>query len=291
MFEGFRHANIDTGEAVIHVCHGGSGPPVLLLHGIPETHVMWHEVAPRLSRDFTVVVTDLRGYGDSSKPPSAADHSTYSKRAMARDQVAVMRELGYEKFFLVGHDRGARCAYRLALDHPERVLKLAVLDIVPTGDAFRRTDSRLALAYWVWFLLAQPHDVPERVIGANPALFLDYMLDHWSGNANCFGGVLRRVYGRFFATPETIHAICEDYRASSTLVCAHDEADRGRRFIQCPVLALWSRAGFLETWTDVLSTWREWAGDVRGRALDCGHFLAEEAPEETASELRAFMAS
>ena len=147
MFEGFRHADIDTGEAVIRVRHGGSGPPVLLLHGIPETHVMWHKVAPRLSRDFTVVVTDLRGYGDSGKPPSAGDHAPYSKRAMARDQVAVMRTLGFEKFFLVGHDRGARCAYRLALDHPEQVLKLAVLDIVPTGDAFRRADSRLALAY------------------------------------------------------------------------------------------------------------------------------------------------
>jgi haloacetate dehalogenase len=291
MFEGFRHANIDTGEAVIRVCHGGSGPPVLLLHGIPETHVMWHKVAPRLSRDFTVVMTDLRGYGDSSKPPSTADHAPYSKRAMARDQVAVMRSLGFEKFFLVGHDRGARCAYRLALDHPERVLKLAVLDIVPTGDAFRRADSQLALACWIWFLLAQPHDVPERIVGANPALFLDYMLDHWSGNANCFGPEVRREYLRSFARPETIHAICEEYRASSTLDCAHDEADRGLRFIQCPVLALWSRAGFLETWTDVLATWREWAGDVRGRALDCGHFLAEEAPEETATELRAFMAS
>ena len=289
MFEGFRHADIGTGEAVIRVRHGGSGPPILLLHGIPETHVMWHKVAPRLAQDFTVVVTDLRGYGDSSKPPSDPEHAPYSKRAMARDQVAVMRKLGFEKFFLVGHDRGARCAYRLALDHPERVLKLAVLDIVPTGDAFRRTDSRLALAYWLWFFLAQPHDVPERIVGANPGLFLDYMLDHWSGDASCFGKELRSEYLRSFSRPETIHAICEEYRAASTLDRAHDEADRGRRFIQCPVLALWSRDGFLATSGDVLATWRERARDVRGRAIDCGHFLAEEAPEETASEILGFM--
>jgi haloacetate dehalogenase len=210
---------------------------------------------------------------------------------MARDQIEVMRRLGFERFHLVGHDRGARCAYRLALDHPGRVLKLAVLDIVPTGDAFRRADSNLALSYWVWFLLAQPHDVPERIVGTNPRLFLDYMLDHWSGHAGCFSEELRREYLRTFAQPETIHAICEEYRAANSLDRAHDEADRGRRFITCPTLALWSRGGFLDTWTDVLATWREWAHDVRGRALDCGHFLAEEAPQETASELRQFLAS
>jgi haloacetate dehalogenase len=291
MFEGFKHTRIDTGEAVIHVCYGGAGPPVLLLHGIPQTHVMWRKVAPSLARDFTVVATDLRGYGDSSKPQSTPDHAPYSKRAMARDQVEVMRRLGFERFFLAGHDRGARCAYRLALDHPERVLKLAVLDIVPTGDAFRRTDARLALAYWIWFLLAQPQDVPERIVGLNPRFFLDYMLDHWSSNASCFSEDLRTEYLRSFCRRETIHAICEEYRASSTLDREHDEADRGRRRIMCPVLALWSRQGFLETWDDVLATWREWAYDVRGRAIDCGHFLAEEAPEETIRELRAFMAS
>jgi haloacetate dehalogenase len=289
MLAGFQQADIDVGEAVIRTRHGGNGPPVLLLHGIPETHLMWRDIAPRLSQDFTVVATDLRGYGDSSKPPSTPDHSPYSKRAMARDQIEVMRRLGFEQFFLVGHDRGARVAYRLALDHPGRVLKLAVLDIVPTGDALRRVDSSLALAYWIWFLLAQPHDVPERIVGACPRVFLDYMLDHWSGKAVRFSEELRREYLRSFSRPETIHAICEEYRASSTLDRAHDEADRGRRFIECPVLALWSREGFLETWADVPATWREWAHDVRGRAVDCGHFLAEEAPEEIASELLAFM--
>jgi haloacetate dehalogenase len=291
MLEGFLQADVDTGDAVIRVWRGGRGPPVLLLHGIPETHLMWRSVAPRLSRGFTVVATDLRGYGDSSKPPSTPDHSPYSKRAMARDQVEVMHKLGFERFFIVGHDRGARCAYRLALDHPERVLKLAVLDIVPTGEVFRHADARLALAYWIWFLLAQPHDVPERIVGANPRVFLDYMLNHWSGNASCFSDELRSEYLRSFSRPETIHAICEEYRASSTLDRAHDDADRGCRFITCPTLVLWSRGGFLDTWNDVLATWREWAHDVRGRALDCGHFIAEEAPEKTVSELRSFLVS
>src|SRR5688572_1581401 len=170
MFEGFDQADIDTGEAVIRVRTGGMGPPILLLHGIPETHVMWHEVAPRLARDFTVVAADLRGYGDSSKPPSAPDHAPYSKRAMARDQVEVMRLLGFDEFFVAGHDRGARCAYRMALDHPRRVRKLAVPDIVPTGEAFRRANKEFALAYWIWLFLAQPADFPERVIGNDPQL-------------------------------------------------------------------------------------------------------------------------
>jgi haloacetate dehalogenase len=291
MFEGFKRASIDTGEALIHVRHGGIGPPVLLLHGIPQTHLMWRDVAPRLAREFTVVVADLRGYGDSSKPPSTADHAPYSKRAMARDQVEVMRQLGFERFCLVGHDRGARCAYRLALDHPKHVIKLAVLDIVPTGEVFRRTDAKLALEYWIWFFLAQQHDASERIVGANPRLFLDYMLDHWSADASCFSEEVRAEYLRSFSRSETIHAICEEYRASIALDREHDEADRGRRRITCPVLALWSRQGFLETWNDVLAIWREWADDVRGHALDCGHFLAEEAPEETTRELRRFLAA
>jgi haloacetate dehalogenase len=289
MFEGFERTLIDTGEAVICARHGGAGPPLLLLHGIPQTHVMWHRIAPWLARDFTVVATDLRGYGDSSKPASTPDHAPYSKRAMARDQVEVMRRLGFERFRLVGHDRGARCAYRLALDHPRRVEKLAVLDIVPTGEAFRRTDMKFGLAFWVWFLLAQPYDLPERVLGANPRLFLDYMLDSWAADPSAFTPEARAEYARTFADAATLHAICEEYRAASTLDCEHDEADRGARRIGCPLLALWSRRGFLATWGDVLAIWREWATDVRGRAVDCGHFLAEEAPEETYAELRAFL--
>jgi haloacetate dehalogenase len=291
MFEGFALSTIDAGEAAIRVRHGGSGPPLLLLHGIPQTHLMWHRVAPDLARDFTVVATDLRGYGDSGKPPTTPNHEAYSKRAMARDQVEVMRRLGFEHFFVAGHDRGARCAYRLALDHPARVLKLAVLDVVPTGEAFRRADMAFGLGFWLWFFLAQPHDLPERLIGANPQLLVDHMLDAWSGTPGSFPDEVRAAYHRAFRNPETIHAVCEEYRAAATHDYQHDEDDRGRRRIACPVLALWSGRGVLPTWYDVLAVWRDWADDVRGRALDCGHFLAEEAPDETCAELRAFFAA
>ena len=288
MFEGFEQSTIDTGEALIRVRSGGSGPPVLLLHGIPETHLMWHAVAPRLAEQFSVVATDLRGYGDSSRPPSDNEHAPYSKRAMARDQIEVMRQLGFEKFSVVGHDRGGRCAYRMALDHAERVDKLAVLDIIPTGDVFRSADMELALAFWVWFFLAQPYDLPERIIGTNPRLFLDAMLEGWSTIPGSFPNHIRTAYERAFSRPEAIHAMCEEYRAATTLDYAHDEADRGRQRIACPVLALWSGEGPLKDW-DVLGVWRAWANDVAGRSLDCGHFLAEEAPDETYQELLAFL--
>lgn len=284
MFEGFTLTTIEAGEAAIRVRHGGSGPPLLLLHGNPQTHVMWHRVAPLLARDFTVVATDLRGYGDSTKPPTTPDHAPYSKRAMALDQIAVMEQLGFERFFVAGHDRGGRCAYRMALDHPQRVLRLAVLDIVPTSEAFRRADMAFGLGYWHWFFLAQPYDLPERLIGADPEGHLlrdQERLDLWAPEA-------LEDYLRCFRNPETIHAVCEDYRAAATIDFAHDEADRGRRRIACPVLALWGRRTYLEAWYDVLAIWRDWAGDVRGRALDCGHYLPEEAPEETYAELRDF---
>ncbi len=284
MFEGFEQVTIDTGEAAIRVRHGGSGPPLLLLHGHPQTHVMWHAVAPRLAEDFTVVVADLRGYGDSSKPPTTPDHEPYSKRAMARDQVDVMRQLGHGRFSVAGHDRGGRCAYRMALDHPGRVQKLAVLDIIPAGEAFRRADMAFALGFWHWFFLAQPEPLPERLIGTSPDSF------YFRGSTGIFAPEALAEYRRCVREPDTIHAMCEDYRAGATLDFELDEADRGSRRITCPVLALWSRRGELEDWYDVLAIWREWADDLRGRALDCGHFLAEEAPEETAAELRAFFA-
>jgi haloacetate dehalogenase len=289
MFEGFRLSMIDTGDAVIRVRHGGSGTPLLLLHGNPQTHVMWHKIAPRLARDFSVVAPDLRGYGDSSKPPTTPDHAPYSKRTMARDQIAVMRQMGYERFFVAGHDRGGRCAYRLALDYPERVLKLAVLDIVPTGEAFRRADMAFGLGFWHWFFLAQPYDLPERLIGADPDYF--FLRARHPASEPFFAPEAQEDYVRCFRNPETIHAICEDYRAAATADFVDDEADRGKRRIACPVLALWSRRGDLEAWYDVLAIWRGWADDVRGRALDCGHYLAEEAPDETYSELRAFFAA
>ncbi len=289
MFDGFTLTTIDTGETTIRVRHGGCGPPVLLLHGIPETHLMWHRVAPALAREFTVVATDLRGYGESGKPATAPDHEPYSKRAMARDQLAVMRRLGFERFDVAGHDRGARCAYRLALDHPAHVRKLGVLDVIPTGDAFGRADMAFGLGFWLWFFLAQPADLPERLIGADPRLLVDHMLDAWSGTPDAFPDDVRAEYRRALANPATVHAICE-YRAAATLDRQHDEADRGRRRIACPTLVLWSARGALPQWYDVLGVWREWADDVRGRSLDCGHFLAEEAPEETFAALRAFFA-
>src|ERR687885_1636645 len=213
MFEGFERAMIDTGEAVIRVRHGGHGLPVLLLHGLPQTHVMWHKIAPRLARDFTVVAADLRGYGDSSKPPYTEDHAPYSKRAMARDQIEVMRQLGFERFFVAGHDRGGRCAYRMALDHPDRVARLAVLDILPTSEHFRRADMRFGLSYWHWFFLAQPFDMPERVIGADPRGFFTRS---WPRDASgtprppaYFAPEAAEDYVRCYLDPRTVHATCE----------------------------------------------------------------------------------
>jgi haloacetate dehalogenase len=286
VFEGFQLSRIDAGEATLRVRHGGNGPPLLLLHGHPQTHVMWHRVAPRLAEEFTVVAADLRGYGDSSKPPTTPDHEPYSKRAMARDQVEVMRQLGFERFALCGHDRGGRVAYRMALDHAEQVEKLAVLDIVPTGEAFRRTDMRFAMGFWHWFFLAQPYDLPERLIGADPDAY------YFRRGTEIFDPEALADYRRCTRNPATIHAMCEDYRAAATIDFELDEADRraGRR-IGCPVLALWAGRGELGEWYDVLSIWRAWAGDVRGGALDCGHYLPEEAPDETYEELRAFLAS
>ncbi|MEA2574417.1 MAG: haloacetate dehalogenase [Chloroflexia bacterium] len=288
MFDGFELSMIDTGEATIRVRHGGSGPPLLLLHGHPQTHAMWHKVAPLLARDFTVVAADLRGYGDSSKPPTTPDHEPYSKRAMARDQVEVMRQLGFEQFYLSGHDRGGRCAYRLALDHPECVLKLAVLDIVPTAEAWLRAGREFSLGFWHWAFLAQPYDFPERLIGAAPDYY--YWQRHGPEPPAYITAEVFADFRRSFTNPDTIHAMCEDYRAGATIDFEHDMADRGKKRIACPVLALWAGQGELETWYDVLSVWRDWADDVRGRALDCGHHLALEAPEETHEELYSFFA-
>jgi haloacetate dehalogenase len=292
VFEGFKLRLIDTGEAVIRVRYGGKGPPLLLLHGHPQTHAMWHKIAPRLAQDFTVVAADLRGYGDSSKPPTTPDHEPYSKRAMGRDQLEVMRQLGFERFFVAGHDRGGRCAYRMALDYPEQVLKLAVLDIIPTGEHFRLTNMAFALGYWHWFFLAQPFDLPERMIGADPAHF--YFHYRASGGLSTadkpgyFSPEALEDYLRCVRNPATIHAMCEDYRAGATFDFRLDEADRGKKRISCPTLALWAARGKLGDWYDVLAVWRDWAGQVEGRALDCGHHMAEEAPDETYTALYNF---
>lgn len=284
MFEGFVRIRIEVDGASINAVRGGEGPPVLLLHGSPQTLTMWHLVAPRLAEDFTVIATDLRGYGDSSKPESAPDHEPYSKKTMARDQVEVMRHLGFESFALCGHDRGGRVGYRMALDHPGVVTKLAVLDIVPTWEALSRTNMAFGLSYWHWFFLAQPYDLPERLLASEPEKAL------FRGGSEVIQPRAMKEYVRCLRDPATIHATCEDYRAAATLDHEHDTKDReaGRR-IACPVLALWASKGFLEGHYDVLDVWRDWAEKVDGRTLQCGHYIPEEVPEETYAELHAFL--
>jgi len=293
MLEGFETREIETGETSIFVRSSGSGSPVLLLHGFPETHLMWRGVAPILARRFTVVCADLRGYGRSGCPASTPDHAPYAKRTMARDIVVVMERLGFSRFSIAGHDRGGRVAYRLALDHPDRVDRLAVLDIVPTGTVWDRADTRFALDYWPWVLLAQPEPLPERLISAVPEAVIDDALGGWGSPATTFGPEVRVAYVEALRDPAHVHAICEEYRAAATLDRTHDDVDRadGKR-IDRPLLVLWSAHGPLSTWyADAggpLGLWSDWAADVRGRALDAGHFFPEEIPEETASELERF---
>lgn len=292
MFEGFtlRRVRCTVGEIAVRI--GGSGPPVLLLHGYPQCHVMWHRVAPLLAGRRTVICPDLRGYGASAKPPGDPDHRTYAKRASAGDLVELARALGFERFAVVGHDRGGRVGHRLALDHPERVERLAVLDIVPTRTVFEATDRTIALGYFHWFFLAQPAPLPERMIGADPDLWLETLLARWSGTGDLgpFEGPPLEAYRMAFRAPATIHASCEDYRAAATIDLEHDAADAGKR-IACPLLVLWGEKGLMQRRFDVLATWREKAaGPVEGGPLPCGHFLPEEAPEATAAALARFLA-
>lgn len=290
---GFESGEIETAETTIFARWGGSGAPVLLLHGFPQTHLMWRALAPRLARRFTVVCADLRGYGRSGCPPSDPDHAPYTKRAMARDMVAAMGHLGFDRFSLAGHDRGGRVAYRLALDHPERIERLAVLDVLPTGTAWELADARFALGYWPWSLLAQPEPLPERLLAAAPEAIVDNALSAWGTPANTFEPEVRSAYVEALRDPARVHAICEEYRAAATLDRRHDESDRtsGRR-IECPVLVLWSGRGALGTWYEhmggPLAIWQAWAEDVRGSALDAGHFFPEEAPRESADALERF---
>ncbi len=292
MFEGFRTTRIATSGAAINLRIGGAGRPVLLLHGYPQSHVMWHKVAPGLAQHFTVVAPDLRGYGDSSKPPSGADHGAYSKRAMARDQVEVMVKLGFPSFALVGHDRGARVGHRLALDHAGRVERFVVLDVVPTHKVFAHVDARLASAYFHWFLMLQPAPFAETLIGADPEFYLRWLVARWCATPGAITEAAMAEYLRCFEKPETIHATCEDYRALK-LDLEHDEADLDAK-LACPVLVLWGEAkkthpGWPALSLDILASWRERAAEVRGRALGCGHFLPEEAPDETRAELISFL--
>lgn len=287
MFEGFESKNISTSETTIHAVVGGSGPPLLLLHGYPQTHAMWHEVAPWLAERFSVVASDLRGYGDSGKPASDPRHLVYCKRATARDQIELMESLGFRRFLVAGHDRGGRVGHRMALDHPDRVEKLAVLDIVPTHKVFSTVDKDIATGYYHWFFLIQGNGLPETLIGHDPGYYLQAKLRQWAGDANAFDRRAMREYIRCFSDPACIHASCEDYRAAASVDLEHDEADMHRK-LQCPLLVLWGEKGLMERHYDVPATWRERASDVRGRKLACGHFLAEEKPKETFAELLSF---
>lgn len=290
MFEGFTQRRIPTAGAEINVRFAGDGPPVLLLHGYPQTHAMWHAVAPGLvAAGFTVVCADLPGYGDSSKPPSTADHEPYSKRAMARDLVAAMGELGFERFAVAGHDRGGRVAYRMAFDHPERMTKLVTLDIVPTLAQWKSLDFRGAMGGYHWYFLAQPAPLPETLIGGDPIFYLHNNLARWAAPGFVYDTAALAEYERAFANPETVRASCEDYRAGATIDIAIDEADYGKRKIACPMLAIWGeRAGSPPR--NLLEVWKEWAADVRGLPIVSGHFLAEEAPGPTLAAMTEFLA-
>lgn len=286
MFEGFRLEKVDTGEVTLRVRHGGSGPPVVLLHGHPRTHTTWYDVAPRLADRFTVVCPDLRGYGESSKPETSEDHSVYSKRAMARDIVELMRKLGHDRFAVAGHDRGSSVAYRLALDHPEVVSRLVILDGIPIGEHLSRADAEFAQAWWHWFFFGQLENPAERVINADP--------DAWyHGDPEKMGAENHADFLRAIRNPETVHAMLEDYRAGLGPDRAADDVDKAAgRKITCPLLVLWSSRDDLDDlYGDPVAVWREWADDIRGFPIESGHHMAEDNPADLARALRDFLRS
>jgi haloacetate dehalogenase len=287
LFPGFDSRRVRASGAGINLVIGGSGPPLLLLHGYPQTHAMWHKIAPRLAERFTVVCPDLRGYGDSDKPAGGSSHINYSKRAMAQDQVEVMESLGYPRFALAGHDRGGRVAHRLTRDHPSRVERLVVLDIAPTSIMYAKTDKAFATAYYHWFFLIQPFDFPERLIGADSSYYLRTKLAAWSSGLRHFDAQAIAEYERCFSNPETIHATCEDYRAAAGIDLEHDAEDSNR--VTCPMLALWGERGVVNRLFKPLEDWKTVADDVKGHALASGHFLAEEAPDATVRAMLGFL--
>jgi haloacetate dehalogenase len=292
LFQGTREIDVAVNGVVIHARIGGQGSPLLLLHGFPQTHAMWHAIAPELMRRFACVMPDLRGYGGSSRPPNTADNFAYSKRAMAQDMVALMKQLGYGRFAVAGHDRGGRVAYRMALDHPGLLSGLAVLDIVPTYAMWRDMDMKLAMKAYHWLFLAQPVPLPEMLIGKAPVEWLDYTMASWSKakDLSAFDPRALEVYRAAFREPDAIHALCNDYRAGATFDLAADEADRaaGRR-IDCPVLTLWGTGGFPTETSGPISAWQDWCDQVDGAGIDAGHFIVEENPRDTLAQLLPFL--
>ena len=287
LFPGFERHRFQASGAEINYIRAGTGEPVLLLHGYPQTHACWNRIAPQLARHYTVVCADLRGYGDSSKPAGLPDHSNYAKRVMAQDMVELMASLGLERFHLVGHDRGGRVAHRLAADHPQRVHTVTVLDISPTLKMFERTDMPFARAYYHWFLMLQPPPLPEQMLAGQVPFNILGRVGREEPDLSKFSEEAVREYVRCFADPAAIHASCEDYRAAGTIDLEHDRADRvaGRKL----PMPLWGGEGVIASMFDCLSDWREVAADVTGRALPCGHFLPEEAPAETQAEVEQFL--
>ncbi|TVQ30371.1 MAG: alpha/beta hydrolase [Geminicoccaceae bacterium] len=291
MFEGFARHDVDVGDVRIHAVIGGSGPPLLLLHGFPQTHAMWHGVASPLAERFTVVGADLRGYGDSSKPSGGPDHSVYAKRAMAWDMVRLMAHFGFDRFQLAGHDRGGRVAHRLALDHGERVERLCLLDIVPTATLFAATNKALATGYYHWFFLIQPQPLPETLIERSAIAYLHAKLAGWGTGLDAYSPAALAEYERCIQDPATIHAMCEDYRAAASIDLVHDAADAATARIICPLLVLWGDKGLMHRHFDVLETWRVKHADpssVTGQALPCGHFMPEENPAAVLAAFKAF---
>jgi haloacetate dehalogenase len=290
LFPGFTVDEVAVKDGPVRLRRGGSGPPLLLLHGNPQTHVMWHAVAPELAKRFTVVCPDLRGYGGSLKPPATPDHAPYAKRAMARDMVEAMELLGHRRFLIAGHDRGARVAHRLALDFPERVEKLAALDIVPTIEHFERTDMSFALGYYHWFWFAQPHPFPEVLIDAAPEAWFHAHTSREPKPAGFFHPEALADYLAAARNPEAIRGMCEDYRAAATIDLEHDRASRAAGAkVQCPLLVLWGAKGKIGRWYDPLAIWRQYcAAEVTGGPINSGHYLAEEAPREVLGRFGAF---
>ena len=289
-FPGFSAQTVKTTGTTVHVLRKGSGRPLLLLHGYPETHLTWHKVAPKLAEQFSVIVPDLRGYGDSGKPESGERHKNYSFRAMAQDQMDVMRHYGHQRFLVAALDRGARVAHRLCLDHPESVEKVSLMDIAPTLTMYQGTNQEFATKYMWWFFLIQAYPLPEHMIGLDPKFYLEHIFGALNKTPGAIGPEEMNEYKRAFSNTATIHATCEDFRAAADIDLEMDRADdtAGRK-IQCPVHALWGAKGTVGVLWNVLATWREKsAAPVTGRALDCGHFLQEERPQDVLTELTQF---